>query len=190
MESYQILLQLKNEAFLNMTLFDSGEHIWTFKNRYRVWREDSKKMDIPTLINDTSLVVNYNKGLVKKCELFMGIQRLDKKGKYFFAGTDISDQSELNIGFFYEKKEDNFRLKEIKINSQKIDLSGKSEGLVKQIDIPFPIEDCLTNKHGIYRVPFLREENINSFFEFPEEYSHIPSKPILPQTNLIGTSIN
>ena len=80
------------------------------------------------------------------------------------------------LQFLYEKRGDLYVLKTIENNSQVvIDLDSQKEGLIKTFDsqFPFPFERELKNKLGNYNVPFLKSDDTQGFFEFPNEYGSI-----------------
>ena len=171
MKEYNINLDLESGASLKMLLFDSKEHRWIFEYRY-VFPDSGEKLEEPKLINDTKLVVNYENGAAQDIRLTMNTIRRDRVGKKFYLGVDISKNSKLCIEFLYEKKDDLYRLNciDLGLKRGKIDLSSQKEGLVKPFDFPFPIKDRIENEFGEYKVPFLRKNGEEAFFEFPKNY--------------------
>jgi len=119
--------------------------------------------------------VNYDSGHAQDCNLTMDITRPDKRGKQYFVGVDISKGSHLFAEFVYGKEGDLYRIKEVDLGIHgKVDLDSLEKGLVKQIDFPFPLKDQIENEFGIYRVPFLKNDEQTAFFEFPRQYLSFP----------------
>jgi hypothetical protein len=169
---YEFKLELANNSSLEMLMFSEMEHRWIFKNRYS-HPKSQKVREKPTLINDTTLVVNYVEGVAKEINLVMDITNLDKRGQEYYLGVDISPNSHLNLEFIYERMGDLFRMKTLVWGVGKsVEIDSLGKGLVKPIDFPFPIKDRVENEFGIYRVPFLNDKDNDAqvFFEFPRDY--------------------
>jgi hypothetical protein len=167
---YKVELELASGANLEMLMFSDTEHRWIFKHRY-MHPEKRERLEKPTLVNDTTLVVNYDGGVAQDCNLTMNIVRPDKRGKRYFLGVDISEGSHLFAEFIYEKQGDLYRMKAVDLGMHgRVDLDSLCEGLVKPVDFPFPLKDSVENEFGVYRVPFLRNDGEQAFFEFPKDY--------------------
>jgi len=168
---YKIELTLEGGANLNILIFNNTEHRWIFKNRY-VLRKKDKQRGKPSLVNNTTLVVDYDSGYAQDCNLSMNIIRPDRRGKRYFAGVDISKGSHLFVEFIYEKTGDLYRMKKVDLGIHgSVDLDSSGKGLVKQVNFPFPLKDQIENEFGTYRVPFLKNDGQTAFFEFPRQYS-------------------
>ncbi len=167
---YKAELRLDSSADLEMLIFNDKEHRWIFRHRY-THPENRERLEKPTLVNDTRLVVNYGCGIAKDCNLFMDIVRPDRRGKEYIYGVDISKGSRLILEFVYEKQDDLFRMKTLIVGAGKrVDLDSFGEGLVKPVDFPFPLKDRLESESGVYKVPFLKGNGEQAFFEFPQVY--------------------
>lgn len=172
---YNIPLKLDSGAELNILLFSQTEHRWLFNNRYIRKENDNRGKVI--LTNETILTVDYYSGVAKDLELRMNIYRPDKRGKEFFLGVDISEGSHLYAQFFYEKKDNYYRMKKAdfgrhgSLNIEEL-VQSKNDQLIKQIEFPFPfpLKDRIDNEYGSYKVPFLKNNGEIAFFEFPESY--------------------
>ncbi|MBI3334773.1 hypothetical protein HYZ97_04775 [Candidatus Pacearchaeota archaeon] len=167
---YEINLELEDDCKLRILLFNGEEHRWIFSHNYtHPARPQPGK--VPRLINATTLVVNYDKGIAQGINLSMKIERPDKRGKAFYLGIDVSPESYYFIEFEYEKQGDLFRMSSIEPRlGQKIRLDSLGEGLVKPVQFPFPLEDRVKKEHGEYKVPFLSRQRRISHFVFPAKY--------------------
>ncbi len=167
---YGIKLRLDTGATLEMLLFSETEHRWIFKHRC-VYPEALERSAQPLLVNHTTLVVDYDGGVAKDCKLSMDIIRPDRRGKTYFLGVDISEGSHLFAEFQYEKQGDIYRLKTIDLGSHgRVELDALGEGLVKPVEVPFPIKDRVENEYGAYKIPFLKINGEQAFFQFPRDY--------------------
>jgi len=165
---YKVELELASGANLEMLMFSDTEHRWIFKHRY-MHPENRKRLEDSILVNDTTLVVDYEGGVAQGCNLTMNIIRPDKRGKKYLGGVDISKGSHLFLEFVYEKQEDIYRMKTADLGAhERVDLGSLSEGLVKPID--FPLKDRVENKFGVYSIPFIGKDGKQALFEFPEDY--------------------
>lgn len=170
LREYNIRLELASGARLEMLLFSYTEHKWIFTHKF-VSPERPKGLEEPTLVNDTILVVDYDDGVSQRCNLMMNIIRPDRRRKEYFAGVDISEGSHLYIEFLYEKQAQLYRMKTVDLGIHgRVDLDSIGEGLVKHVDFPFPLRDRIEKEFGIYKVPFLKSNLEEAFFEFPENY--------------------
>lgn len=166
---YKINLKLESGANLEMLLFSSTEHRWIFGYNYTS-PERRKIGENPFLANDTTLVVNYNKGTAQDIELSMDMIKPHKGGKEFLWGVDVSKDSRMYLGFQYERKGDLFQMKTVNMGIRHINLDELGPGLVKPANLPFPLKDIIENKYGVYKVPFLRNDGEVANFEFPQRY--------------------
>jgi len=167
---YEINLLLDTGAQLKMVLFSDTEHRWIFKHR-GVYPEAQERSAQPLLVNDTTLVVDYDGGVAQDCRLTMDIIRPDRRGKTYFLGVDISEGSRLFAEFQYEKQGDVYRMKTIDLGSHgRVELDALGEGLVKPVEVPFPLKDRVENEFGKYRIPFLKSDGEQAFFQFPRNY--------------------
>jgi len=172
-DSYKITHNLKDDVKLEMYVFNHDEHRWIFTYNYFYEVQKAESKTPISVVNDITLVVNYNKRVITdNLNLRMHIVRPDKKGQRFWLGIDVSEGSELNAEFKYEKKGDLFEMKLADFgNYGRVDIDYLGEGLVNQNkNIPFPIEDTIKKEFTDYKVPFLTNENKLAFFEFPEKY--------------------
>jgi hypothetical protein len=170
MTEYKINLKLASGASLDMLIFSDTEHRWIFKHRFML-PEVKVRRENPTLINDISLVVDYNSGIPGDCNLSMNITRPDKRGQKFLAGLDISEGAHLFAQFIYEKQRDTYKLKTIDCGVNKvIELNPDSRELIKPVDFPFPVKDVVLENSGIFSFPFLKSNGEESYFEFPDYY--------------------
>jgi hypothetical protein len=64
MNEYEINLNLECGAKLRILLFSNREHRWIFEHRF-MQKEKQERLEKPTLVNDTTLVVDYEKGIAK-----------------------------------------------------------------------------------------------------------------------------
>ena len=168
--TYDLELKLESGAYLQMLMFDNSEHRWIFSNRY-IKRKNDEKLEEPKLVNDTTLLVNYNNGESQDIKLTMDIVRPDKRIKAFFEGEDIPKDSRIFLEIPYKKTNNLYKMSEIQIGSKILNFNNQKEGLVKSVEFPFPLKDIIENEFGSYKVPFLRNDGTESFFEFSENYS-------------------
>jgi len=172
MREYHIKLPYR-EAQLDILLFNNADHRWIFTHNY-LNRESEKINAKPSLTNKTCLVVDYNNGIVSEIEISMDIKKHDKRGKEYWLGMDISLGSHLFVEFKYEKKGELFKMKTILTGAgNRFDLDSLTESQLplRPFEFPFPLKDRIENEHGIYKVPFLTNSNVESFFDFPAGYS-------------------
>ena len=69
-----------------------------------------------------------------------------------------------------DKTVEQYRLKTASIGARRIDLDDLGKGLVKPVEFPFPVQECIENDFGKYKFPFLRSNSEESFFEYPANY--------------------
>lgn len=160
------------EAHLDILLFNDIEHRWIFTHNY-LKRQSAERNAQPILTNKSCLVVNYNLGQVSGIELSMDIKRPDKRGQVYYLGVDISPNSHMFVEFKYEKQGELFRMKSIQTStSQRVDLDAlaKSQVPMKKFEFPFPLKDRVERELDGYKVPFMQNNGVESFFVFPAEY--------------------
>lgn len=63
--------------------------------------------------------------------------------------------------------EDVFRLATGQIGARKLQLFSDKPGLIKQVELPFPIPDLIEPSHGTYSVPFKLNNESIAQFQFP-----------------------
>ena len=169
MTEYKIFLDLDNEARLEMLLFSHEEHRWLFRHHFV--SPAGRRLGKPDMINDTTLSVNYDNGVAGEINVAMDIVFPKRMGKTFLYGLDISKDSHLFVEFEYEKKGLLYQMKSIEAgNHGRLDFGDVKDGLVKQVNFPFPVRDRVEIESGTYRVPFLRSTGEEALFEFPEDY--------------------
>ena len=163
---YEINLDLDSGAGLRILLFNDSEHRWLFDYRYTKRPEKLRK---PVLVNDINLLVDYMNGVSQKCELSMNMVHPHKLGKDNFLGVDVSKGAKLFVEFLYKKEKGLYRMSQTRIGNKILHSTNQEEGLVKQIDFPFPLKDVVENEFGFYEIPFLDNEGKEAYFQFPED---------------------
>jgi|SRR3989338_10199941 len=171
MARYKINLRLENEARLEMILFSTKEHRWIFRHHYT--SPVKERGEKPEIVNDTTLAVNYDKGIAEGINLFMNIVFPHRRGQTYWAGLDISKNSLVGVEFKYEKQGRLFRMIQADAGIYgKLELDKLQAGLMKPVEFPFPLKDKV-ELEGEYRVPFLKNDGEIAFFSFPENYKEI-----------------
>jgi len=171
-DSLRVKLELPDGSKLDKLIFNHIEHRWIFEN-YFSFPEQRQLGENPELVNTTKLVINYENGIAKDCDLSMDIIMPNKRGKTYFVGVDISKDSHLFAQFKYEKQNGLYKLKLIDLGMHgRVDLDSLEGGLMPSGEgqFPFPLLDPVINEQGVYKIPFLKSNSEEAFFEFPENY--------------------
>ncbi len=172
-------LRLASGANLDILVFDEPgavQHRWIFKYRYE-YPEGRQRLEVPELINDTTLVIEYEDGISQEVQLRMNMVFPEKRGKMFLWGVDVSENSILNAEFIYEKQGLLYRMKTFEWGlGKRMELDKLAPGLVKPVNFPFPLKDRLEPEYGTYKVPFLRTGDEEASFDFPANYQRTREK--------------
>lgn len=175
--SYQVEWPLVNGSRVEMLMFDRRQQRWFFKYDYREYPDETRRGQ-PDMVNEICLVVDYLDGVVTKCELSMHVIFPARLGKVFFVGVDISPLAKTFFQFRYERQappgqEDKFffQLVELEIGARPpIDLRPKAgpeaQTLMRPVNFPFPICDCIVAEWGEFKVPFFDNEHKEQHFAF------------------------
>jgi len=167
-QDYSIHIPVASGARLEIRLFNESEHRWFFRHTFQ--SSVAQRREKPSIVNTMQLCVDYQEGISQECRLSMDIIRPERRGKTYLYGVDVSEGSHLFVTFYYEKQRDFYRMKKVDMGSRIVDLDTLGEGLLQRIEFPFPVKDRIENEFGTYKVPFLRKEGEEAFFEFPENY--------------------
>lgn len=163
-------LRLASGALMNIRVFDEPgayeQKIW-FSYMYRA-PQDRKPGETPDLENKTTLTVEYDDGIAQDCTLDMDAVFPKRLGKVVVRGMDVTPGARINIRFNYKKQNGIYRLKMIDcgLGRKKEIPECEEEGLVKQVNFPFPVRMSVEKVYGGYCFPFLRNDNVFDNFTF------------------------
>lgn len=171
---HEIDLTLASGARLTLLYFSDREQRWIFSYDY-VGEKDPGAA--PEVVNKVKLVANYEAGLLtSQLVLSMHVVIPARLGQQFFAGVDISPGAKTYLEFTYQapisdldnRAGDAFRLVEIcKGARDRVRLTDVAPAIVRPIEFPFPIPDCLPIEHGMLHVPFRTNTGDVAHFDLP-----------------------
>lgn len=168
---HQIKLKLASGADLKILYFSDREMRWIFSYDYR--GEKQRPGQQPAVVNQVQLTAEYIEGLLEPSfVLSMHVIIPSRLGQNYFAGVDISPGAKTYLEFTYRlyresPDETAYRLLEIcKGARERVVLDEKAPALVRPIEFPFPIPDCIEVRDNV-SVPFRLDNGEISHFELP-----------------------
>ncbi len=167
MVNYEFDLGLSNGAKMRILQFGLNEHRLIFK--YNLSLPEKKELgELPDLVGEIGLVVNYRDGISQEICLDMNFTRPKNLGKKIAYGLDFSPGAKLYLEFPYTKAGRNYLLGKMYCPQEEEGRRFKDTSLIKQEKIPFTIKEKIELEFGKYKVPFPKGERLEDFFEFPE----------------------
>lgn len=164
MGEYRANLRLSSDATLTMYMFSHKEHRWIYEYTHAI-----REGRVVVLDNKQKLVVNYTYGDISTdVVLSMNITNYKRRGKEFFLGVDVSENSKLYIEFHYKKIGDTLKLARIEQGAFKIFDLENSAGIIKPVNFPYTVMDKIPLYHGYYPVPFMRLDGGDGTFNPPD----------------------
>ena len=125
-------------------------------HRHRVYEEDNPRRGAkPEMVYYSWVSARYNSiGRLVDFSLNVDTVWPKKRGQQYAWGVDISPGSHLFLVFNYVREGDAMVLTSVeKGASPPIDLRGGQEGLIKPIEVPFPVLDRVAIEYNECRVP-------------------------------------
>lgn len=162
---HEIQLDLASGARLTILYFSDRELRWLFSYHYVGEKDPGTD---PEVVNEVRLTADYAEGLLApKLVLTMHVIIPSRLGREFFAGMDISPGAKTYLEFNYELIGKAYRLVEICKGARDRVRLDDAPALVKPIESPFPIPDCLPVEYGTVSVPFRTNQGAIAHFDLP-----------------------